>query len=872
MSLEAVPLDAAPGNQALAEAAEKNCAFVLYSLVRPIETSSQYQPSYSAQTIGTRPVITATVEYLLRRVPDGASYAAGTAKSEEMESDREAILQAVSRATGQAVADLGKGGNARGGEHSEAGTLEKIVPVPSRSVSSGSDFCAWLPTDISHADSLRGVCVYAMSLPERMPNFICQQSTSRFQGHNRLPSDLITATVRYEDGGESYSDLKLNGRPVEERVARTAGLWSSGQFEASLRAIFHVSNQAVFQFAGEKAMSGHSAWVFTFRIARQNEPLWQLRGTDKIIAPPYAGEVWVDQKTGAVLRFRSAAKNLPRAFPIQSAEMLTDYDNVAFGDGTEFVLPASSSVATQYQGMEPTRNVMQFQGCHKFRAETRVLLDVAGGANSDSVAATSGDSLKAELEQNQTIYDILREQAIREDEAQLEAEHRQDMDMATVGALWKLAALERQRQSFVAQETAAHDRAAQQSNTQPSVHAEPAQVAAGEGLPGIKVPIIKVNVDLVPVSVVTRDRSGHAVGNLVKEDFRLFDERKLQVISRFSVEQGEDQASAQAEGQKGSTAVGAAPVGGKSNPAVAENNWAYVFDDLHATQEDLLSAKDAAARHFAELRPEDRAAVFTTSGEIGVNFTADREKLQAALKGLKAHPLPGWNCPPMSYYEADQIVNHADTDASGVAIRDAGNCAHSGTAQLAERLATSRALEVTLAGRVDSEHALGILTEVIARTAAMPGRRTIVLVSPGFLTVAPDTQNRAMALIDRAVQAGIVVNTLDVGGVPATGVDATNPGDSLARAGLDQQEATERNELMADLAYGTGGTFFHNNNDMNEGFRQTAEIPEYIYVLGFSPQKLDGKFHRLKVGLNTREKLTVQARPGYYAIKGQASP
>jgi hypothetical protein len=40
-----------------------------------------------------------------------------------------------------------------------------------------------------------------------------------------------------------------------------------------------------------------------------------------------------------------------------------------------------------------------------------------------------------------------------------------------------------------------------------------------------------------------------------------------------------------------------------------------------------------------------------------------------------------------------------------------------------------------------------------------------------------------------------------------------------------------------------------------------------MYILGFSPQKLDGKFHKLKVTLSGPRKLTVQARQGYYALK-----
>jgi hypothetical protein len=79
--------------------------------------------------------------------------------------------------------------------------------------------------------------------------------------------------------------------------------------------------------------------------------------------------------------------------------------------------------------------------------------------------------------------------------------------------------------------------------------------------------------------------------------------------------------------------------------------------------------------------------------------------------------------------------------------------------------------------------------------------------------------------------------------------------------------ATE--DVLAELADGTGGTFFHNNNDLNEGFARVAAAPEVSYVLGFSPQALkpDGSFHRLKITLAGRKGVSVQARRGYYAVK-----
>src|SRR5271155_4927787 len=52
----------------------------------------------------------------------------------------------------------------------------------------------------------------------------------------------------------------------------------------------------------------------------------------------------------------------------------------------------------------------------------------------------------------------------------------------------------------------------------------------------------KVRVNLVLVRVVVRDSQGNVVPNLKKEDFQLFDNRKAQVISSFSVETPESHA------------------------------------------------------------------------------------------------------------------------------------------------------------------------------------------------------------------------------------------------------------------------------------------------------------------------------------------
>jgi VWFA-related protein len=71
---------------------------------------------------------------------------------------------------------------------------------------------------------------------------------------------------------------------------------------------------------------------------------------------------------------------------------------------------------------------------------------------------------------------------------------------------------------------------------------------------------------------------------------------------------------------------------------------------------------------------------------------------------------------------------------------------------------------------------------------------------------------------------------------------------------------------MAEFADGTGGTYFHNNNDLAGGLQNLTAAPEYVYLLEFSLEhvKPDGAYHRLKVKVD-RNGLQLKARRGYFA-------
>jgi VWFA-related protein len=398
----------------------------------------------------------------------------------------------------------------------------------------------------------------------------------------------------------------------------------------------------------------------------------------------------------------------------------------------------------------------------------------------------------------------------------------------------------------------------------------------------------RVNVKLVVVRAVVRDSQGHAVGNLHEEDFQVFDKGKPQIITQFDVEQPGVKARAKVE-DSGNTPPGAAAPNTQSAPIAPERFVAYMFDDVHLQFGDLVHLREAAERHFATLKLTDRAAIFTTSGLTTLDYTDDRTKLRETLLRLQPHPLMGarHDCPDIGYYQADQIINKNDLRAQQLAIQEARGCESTdlqgNTLGDPNGLVTSVSASVLSAGDQESRVALGSLKEVVHSVSRMPGTRVVVLVSPGFII--PTLEYEFNEIVDRAVRAQVLINTLDARGLyvlipfgdashqPASYLGSEHgppPGKTL----IESEAASAQDDLLAALAENTGGVFFHNNNDFTEGFRRAAETPEYSYVLGFVPQnlKLDGSFHSLKVTLKNPQKLTLQARRGYYAPKNAADP
>jgi len=396
-------------------------------------------------------------------------------------------------------------------------------------------------------------------------------------------------------------------------------------------------------------------------------------------------------------------------------------------------------------------------------------------------------------------------------------------------------------------------------------------------------PTVQVNVNRVVVPVVVRDKQGRVVGDLQRSDFQVLDDGKPRVLSGFSVERhvatGGD-AATDVPNLAGNTPGDAGANSAGISPELPQRITVLLFDDLHIASEDLARVKKAASSVLAEVaNGSDMAAVVSLSGGVNSGLTRNREKLEAALASVEVrgpYRTDKAECPRIDYYQADLIVNKNDSTALDDLTRQVLNC-NPGIDpkrdfEVAQRQADSMARQVLLMGRQDIETTYANLGEFVHRMAKLPGQRTLVVVSPGFLPLEADALTQESHLIDMAAQSDVTISAIDARGLYTTDIDASQHSPDLRT--LQLQGDYRRTGMMiagsamGALADGTGGMFFDNSNNLASGFRQVTQAPDVVYLLELPLEgiRADGSYHKLKVKVD-RDDVDVQARHGYFMAR-----
>ncbi len=394
---------------------------------------------------------------------------------------------------------------------------------------------------------------------------------------------------------------------------------------------------------------------------------------------------------------------------------------------------------------------------------------------------------------------------------------------------------------------------------------------------------LKVERNLVVVRVIVRDRDGRTKEGLTKGDFLLYDNGKPQAITHFSIEKAPGASPASTSSEKSEDGKTVEP-----SASAPRRFLALFFDDVHLQMSDVMVVRAAAETYLQQsLGPADRVAIYTSSGQVTLDFTSDQEALRRTLGRLLPRPIvptvAGLACPDISDFQAFLITEQNDARSLDIATEEGFECnclnlpaeAQTQCRRDQQREAQSRAFEVENATENSSEYSLRGVDEIVRRMASLPGQRSVILVSPGFMTAMQ--RMRVSELVDRALRSNVIVSALDARGLWADttfGDASTAPVIPINRPDLVNEKANEhiqgdpwRQEVMSTLARDTGGFFFHNSNDLVAGFREASSLPETSYVLAFSPLNLkrDGRLHTLTVKLAQRGPWTIQARRGYFA-------
>ena len=212
-----------------------------------------------------------------------------------------------------------------------------------------------------------------------LPNFFCQQVTTRYESSNPKRGwdalDVVSADVAYENGHETYKNIKIGNRPVNKNMDDISGTRSTGEFSSILIDLLSPATGATFRRSGSDSIHTRPTWVYTFEVPRERSH-WRIEAPSQLYYPSYKGSIWIDKQTGRILRMEQQARNMPVLFPFDTVETATDYDFVRLSTPTQYLLPVDAEVLSCVRGTSNcSRNRIEFRNYRKFGAETSITFD-----------------------------------------------------------------------------------------------------------------------------------------------------------------------------------------------------------------------------------------------------------------------------------------------------------------------------------------------------------------------------------------------------------------------------------------------------------------------------------------------------------------
>jgi VWFA-related protein len=398
--------------------------------------------------------------------------------------------------------------------------------------------------------------------------------------------------------------------------------------------------------------------------------------------------------------------------------------------------------------------------------------------------------------------------------------------------------------------------------------------------------VVKVKSNLVNIDVIVKDKKGKYVSDLKPEDFVITENGQPQKIEFF------DAPLSKTETHKpNDTAAPATTTTTSTSPTAPRHYVSLVLDSQTTGLTNLKQLREGAIKYVREQVTEaDAVAILSVTNALQMlqPFTQDKAKLIATLENLGGTS-GARNSEIREVNESianlrDYINNSSSTgDITTAAGGSAQASVMIAQTVLQQFIRMRTALSVQQARPVLA--ALAAIAEGLRR---IPGKKTLVLFSQGFVTPAVlDWQ--VQSTIDIANRANVAVYIIDSAGLrgAAAGTNSVAPASPLsgvsAIASQEQrirgvggetvfdtvrQEGQNREyDILYRISDDTGGKFLKGNNDIGKGLERINEEIQARYTLAYrsSNQNFDGTFRKVKIEVQ-RPDTQVMSRSGYYAI------
>lgn len=328
----------------------------------------------------------------------------------------------------------------------------------------------------------------------------------------------------------------------------------------------------------------------------------------------------------------------------------------------------------------------------------------------------------------------------------------------------------------------------------------------------------------------------------------------------------------------------ASPAPGTEHPAPSV--WLFVFDTPHLSPAGLTHTRDAVLQFLETKWHEGDIGGVVYGGKMANDrLTSDTAELRRVVSGIKgtseqrSEELEITREWPR-FQDLDELirvaVDHdketldgtvdracneeptACTSGKGVDVRDGVQM------QIMEK--ANRIFAVIQRASLNSLATLQGLSEGFAR---MPGAKTIVFISEGFVT--SQVESTLKHVVGDAARAGAHVYAIDARGLNRGSASSSIIDEPFAASVIGTTRTRTPFDLQSDgpnsLAVDTGGFAIRNENNFGRALDEVQRDASEYYVIGYSPTNaaFDGKYRAIDVQVK-QAGLKVRARRGYLAL------